>query len=123
MTASADSQEMNFQNCLTHLASSLNQTVSFGIQIMKHAFWMVACLASALAFAQLVGAAEPLKEPAPVKETAAAKSQSPVERAVRKAAANFDQAFNSGNADKIASLWTSDAEYIDEDGERYAGAT
>ncbi len=88
---------------------------------MKHVFWMFACLASALAFAQLVGAAEPLKEPAPVKETAAAKSQSPVERAVRKAAADFDQAFNSGNADKIASLWTSDAEYIDEDGERYVG--
>jgi len=81
---------------------------------------MVARLACVLAFAELVGAAEPIKEPA-VKEIAPAKAQSSAERAVRKAAADFDQAFNTGNADKVADLWAADAEYIDEDGQRYAG--
>jgi uncharacterized protein (TIGR02246 family) len=78
-------------------------------------------IALVLAFAELVGAAEPVKEPAPVKETAVAKSPSSAELAVRKAATDFDQAFNSGNAEMVAGLWTADAEYIDEDGQRFAG--
>jgi uncharacterized protein (TIGR02246 family) len=78
-------------------------------------------IALVLALAGLVGAAEPVKDPAPVKEQAPAKSQSPAELAVRKAATDFDQAFNTGNADKVAGLWTADAEYIDEDGQRYVG--
>jgi uncharacterized protein (TIGR02246 family) len=72
-------------------------------------------IALVLALAELVGAAEPIKDPAP------AKSQSSAELAVRKAASDFDQAFNSGNADKVAGLWTVDAEYVDEDGQRYVG--
>jgi|HubBroStandDraft_6_1064221.scaffolds.fasta_scaffold06920_7 uncharacterized protein (TIGR02246 family) len=64
---------------------------------------------------QFVGAAEPVKEPP------AAKPQSEAEQAIRKAAQEFDAAFNSGSADKIAALWTADAEYVDEDGRRYAG--
>jgi uncharacterized protein (TIGR02246 family) len=87
---------------------------------MKRPLSIFARVALVLAIAELVGAAEPVKEPAPAKE-APAKTQSPAERAVRKAAANFDQAFNSGDAEKVAGLWTADAEYVDEDGERYAG--
>jgi uncharacterized protein (TIGR02246 family) len=68
-----------------------------------------------LALAELVGAAEPVKEPAP------SKTQSAAELAVRKAASDFDRAFNSGNAEKVAELWTVDAEYIDDDGQRYVG--
>jgi uncharacterized protein (TIGR02246 family) len=76
---------------------------------------MIPQIALVLAGADLVGAAEPVKEPAP------AKSQSADEQAVRKAAQDFDAAFNSGSADKIAALWTADAEYVDEDGRRYEG--
>jgi uncharacterized protein (TIGR02246 family) len=72
-------------------------------------------IALALALAEFVGAAEPVKEPMPPK------TQSPAELAVRKAAADFDQAFNSGNAEKVAELWTVDAEYIDDEGQRYVG--
>lgn len=72
-------------------------------------------IALVLAWANLAGAAEPVKEPAPPK------TQSPAELAVRKAASDFDQAFNSGNAEKVAGLWAVDAEYIDEDGQRYLG--
>ena len=68
-----------------------------------------------LALAELVGAAEPVKEPAQ------SKTQSSAEMAIRKAASDFDQAFNSGNAEKVAGLWTVDAEYIDEDGQRFVG--
>ena len=68
-----------------------------------------------LALAELVGAAEPVKEPAQ------SKTQSSAEMAIRKAASDFDQAFNSGNAEKVAGLWTVDAEYIDEEGQRYVG--
>jgi uncharacterized protein (TIGR02246 family) len=82
---------------------------------MKRPFSIFARVAFVLAIAELVGAAESVKEPAP------AKAQSPAERAVRKAAMDFDQAFNSGEAEKVAGLWTADAEYIDEDGQRYAG--
>jgi uncharacterized protein (TIGR02246 family) len=106
---------MDFQRCLTQFASSVNQTVSFGIQTMKRRFVMIVPIALVLAGAQLVGAAEPVKEPAP------AKAQSAAEQAVRKAAQEFDAAFNSGSADKIAALWTADAEYVDEDGVRYVG--
>lgn len=81
---------------------------------------IVASLALVLAFAELVGAEEPVKEPT-IKEAAPAKAQTPAERAVRKAAAEFDQAFNTGNADKVADLWAADAEYVDEDGQRYVG--
>ncbi len=77
-------------------------------------------IAFVLALANLVGAAEPAKEPA-AKGAMSAKVPSPAELAVRKAAADFDQAFNAGSADKIAGLWTADAEYIDEDGQRYVG--
>lgn len=76
---------------------------------------MIARFALVLAIANLVGAAEPVKEPAP------SKTPSSAEQAVRKAAADFDQAFNSGSADKIAGLWTPDAEYVDEDGQRFVG--
>ncbi len=72
-------------------------------------------IALVLALANLAGAGEPAKEPA------SHKAQSPAELAVRKAASDFDQAFNSGNADKVAGLWAVDAEYIDEDGQRYVG--
>jgi uncharacterized protein (TIGR02246 family) len=72
-------------------------------------------IALVFAFANLVVAAEPVKDAVP------SKTQSPAELAVRKAASDFDQAFNSGNADKIADLWTADAEYIDEDGKRFVG--
>ncbi len=75
--------------------------------------------------------AQPVKEPPPTKTEAPpaapsrkrlpTKTQSAAELAVRKAASNFDQAFNTGSADKIAGLWTADAEYIDEDGQRYVG--
>ena len=88
---------------------------------MKRPFSMIARIAFVLALAEFVGAAEPVKKPAPVEESAATKSQSAAERAVRKAASDFDQAFNAGDAEKVAGLWTTDAEYIDEDGERYAG--
>jgi uncharacterized protein (TIGR02246 family) len=103
----------------------------FGIQIMKRPFSMIARGAFVLALANLVNAGEPAKEPpptkvespaaAPFKEAASAKAPSPAEVAVRKAASDFDQAFNAGSADKIAGLWTADAEYIDEDGQRYVG--
>jgi len=115
MTVAAIKKEMDFQKCLTQFASSVNQTVSFGIQIMKRRFSMIAPIVLVLAFAQLVGAAEPVKEPA------SAKSQSAAEQAIRKTAQEFDGAFNSGSADKIATLWTADAEYVDEDGHRYEG--
>ena len=92
---------------------------------------MIARGAFVLALANLVNAGEPAKEPpptkvespaaAPFKEAASAKAPSPAEVAVRKAASDFDQAFNAGSADKIAGLWTADAEYIDEDGQRYVG--
>ena len=88
---------------------------------MKRSFSMIARVAFVLALAELVGAAEPVKEPAPAKQPAPAKSQSPAERAVRKAAHDFDQAFNAGDAEKVAGLWTTDAEYVDEDGQRYVG--
>jgi uncharacterized protein (TIGR02246 family) len=88
---------------------------------MKRRFSMIARLAFVLALANLVAAAEPDKEAAPVKEPAPRKTQSAAEQAVRKAAADFDQAFNSDNADKVAGLWTADAEYVDEDGQRYLG--
>jgi hypothetical protein len=92
--------EMDFPSCLTQFASSVNQTVSFGIQTMKRRFVMILPIALVLASAQLVGAAE---------------------QAVRKAAQEFDAAFNSGSADKIAALWTADAEYVDEDGRQVQG--
>jgi uncharacterized protein (TIGR02246 family) len=82
---------------------------------MNRRLSMLAWTALVFTFAQLVGAAEPVKEPR------AAKSQSEAEQAVRKAAQDFDTAFNSGNADRIAALWTADAEYVDEDGHRYEG--
>ena len=84
----------------------------FGIQIMK---CRPSTIALVVALASLAGAAEPVKEPAPPK------TQSPAELAVRKAASEFDQAFNAGDAEKVAGLWTLDAEYIDEDGQRYMG--
>ncbi len=115
MTAAAATKEMDFQRCLTQFASSVNQTVSFGIQIMKRRLLMILPIALVLACAGLVGAAESVKEAAP------AKSQSAAEQAIRKAAQEFDAAFNSGSADKIAALWTADAEYVDEDGRRYEG--
>jgi uncharacterized protein (TIGR02246 family) len=62
-----------------------------------------------------VGTAE-LETPA-----ASAKSQSAAEEAVRKAGQDFDDVFNSGNAEKVAALWTADAVYVDEDGRRYRG--
>jgi len=68
-----------------------------------------------LAFAELAGATEPSKAPVP------AKAQTAAEQAVRKVAQNFDKAFNSGDAEKVAALWTADAEYVDEDGQRYVG--
>jgi uncharacterized protein (TIGR02246 family) len=88
---------------------------------MKRSFSMIARVAFVLALAELVGAAEPVKETAPAKQPATAKSQSPAERAVHKAAQDFDQAFNGGDAEKVAGLWTTDAEYVDEDGQRYVG--
>jgi uncharacterized protein (TIGR02246 family) len=88
---------------------------------MKRPFSMIARIAFVLALAELVGAAEPVKETAPAKQPAPAKSQSPAERAVHKAAQDFDQAFNAGDAEKVAGLWTTDAEYVDEDGQRYVG--
>ncbi len=88
---------------------------------MKRPFSMIARVAFVLALAELVGAAEPVKETAPAKQPAPAKSQSPAERAVHKAAHDFDQAFNAGDAEKVAGLWTTDAEYVDEDGQRYVG--
>ena len=95
---------------------------------MNRSFSIIARVALVLALAKFVGAAEPVKETAPVKEPAPvkasatpAKTQSPTEQAVRKAALGFDQAFNSGDAAKVAGLWTADAEYVDEDGHRYEG--
>jgi uncharacterized protein (TIGR02246 family) len=76
---------------------------------------MVPQIAFVLALSEFAGAAEPAKEPVP------AKPQSAADQAVRKVAMDFDQAFNSGNAEKVAALWTVDAEYVDEDGQRYAG--
>jgi uncharacterized protein (TIGR02246 family) len=106
-------------------------------KIMKRPFSMIAGIAIVLALANLAKAGDPVKEtppttsqspaaqPAkelvPVKEPEPAKSQSPAERAVHKAASDFDQAFNSGDAEKVAGQWTTDAEYIDEDGQRYVG--
>jgi len=91
----------------------------------------MAQIAFILAFGGLVGAAEPVKDQAsgksqsadakPAKELVPPKSQSPTEQAVRKAASDFDKAFNSGDAEKVAGLWTADAEYVDEDGQRLAG--
>jgi uncharacterized protein (TIGR02246 family) len=69
----------------------------------------------------MLGCASFVKAAEPAKETAAAKSPNAAELAVRKAAQEFDQAFNTGSADKIAALWTADAEYVDEDGARYVG--
>ena len=102
------------------------QTVFFGIEIMNRRLLMIAPITLVLA-----GASEPVKEPAPgkvqppvakpAKEPAPAKSPSPAEQAIRKAASDFDKAFNSGDAEKVAGLWTTDAEYVDEDGQRYAG--
>jgi uncharacterized protein (TIGR02246 family) len=80
---------------------------------------MIPPIALVLACANLAGAAEPVKEPA--KEAAPAKSPTAAEQAVAKAAQEFDAAFNAGNADKMASLWSADAEYVDEDGHRYVG--
>jgi uncharacterized protein (TIGR02246 family) len=88
---------------------------------MRSRLSMIPRITLILALAGLVGAAEPVKEPASVKEQPPAKSPSPAELAVRKAASDFDQAFNTRNADKVADLWTADAEYIDEDGQRYVG--
>jgi len=98
---------------------------------MKLRLSLIARIACVLALANFVGAAQPVKEPpptktdaptaAPFKEAAPTKTQSPAEVAVRKAASDFDEAFNTGSADKIAGLWSADAEYIDEDGQRYVG--
>ena len=82
---------------------------------MRSRFVMILPIALMLAYAPFVGAAEPVKEPP------AAKPQSEAEQAIRKAAQEFDAAFNSGSADKIAALWTADSEYVDEDGHRYVG--
>jgi len=98
---------------------------------MKRPVSMIARIALVLALANLVGAAQPVKQPPPTKvqapaaepakDAAPSKPQSPAEQAVRKAASDFDQAFNTGDAEKVAGLWTTDAEYVDEDGQRYAG--
>jgi uncharacterized protein (TIGR02246 family) len=82
---------------------------------MKNRLSMMLRIAPVLAFADLVGAAESGKEPPP------AKPQTAAEQAVRKACLEFDQAFNSGDAEKVAALWTVDAEYVDENGRRYMG--
>jgi uncharacterized protein (TIGR02246 family) len=76
---------------------------------------MVSALALLPALVALAQAAEPEKEPAATKTPPAA------EQAVRKVAMSFGEAFNSHSADKVADLWTADAEYIDEDGQRYTG--
>jgi uncharacterized protein (TIGR02246 family) len=72
-------------------------------------------VAVVLAFARFVEAADADKPAAPAKTPTAA------EQAVQKAAHDFDDVFNSGNAEKIAGLWTVDAVYVDEDGQRYQG--
>jgi uncharacterized protein (TIGR02246 family) len=82
---------------------------------MKFRSSMILPVALLVACPHLVRAAEP------VAETTQAKSQPAAEQAVRKAAQEFDAAFNSGSADKVAALWTADAEYVDEDGRRYEG--
>lgn len=75
-------------------------------------------------------------EPAPtVKSASAAESDSATESApaaqeqkespeiaeIRKGAAEFEQAFNSGNAAAVASLWTPEGEFINDEGERFIG--
>lgn len=40
---------------------------------------------------------------------------------IRKGAAEFEQAFNSGNASAVAALWTPDGEFISDEGERHIG--
>jgi uncharacterized protein (TIGR02246 family) len=76
---------------------------------------MVLSIVLALVLVPFVRAAEPEKE------AAAAKTPTAAEQAVRKVAMSFDEAFNSHSADKVGDLWTADAEYIDEDGQRYTG--
>lgn len=82
---------------------------------MKRRLSMILPVAVLIACTHLGGASEPVKEPPQLKPQPAA------EQAVRKAAQEFDAAFNSGSADKVAALWTADAEYVDEDGRRYVG--
>ena len=41
--------------------------------------------------------------------------------AIRDNIDRFTKAFNSGNAKEVASFWTSDGEYVDEGGRRFAG--
>jgi uncharacterized protein (TIGR02246 family) len=82
---------------------------------MKSQLSKIAQLVLALALSQRVGAAESDKTPIATKPPTLA------EQAIRKVAQDFDQAFNSGDAEKVAAVWTTDAEYIDEEGERYIG--
>ena len=47
--------------------------------------------------------------------------ESPEIALIRKGAAEFEQAFNSGNATAVAALWTPDGEFINDEGERHIG--
>jgi uncharacterized protein (TIGR02246 family) len=86
---------------------------------MKRPFVVIAQLTFVLGLAQLAAAAEPDKQSA--KESAPAKAPTAAEQAVAQAAHEFDTAFNAGSADKMAALWSADAEYVDEDGHRFVG--
>ncbi|QDT90142.1 YybH family protein [Gimesia algae] len=48
-------------------------------------------------------------------------ANSGAEAAVKKVAEQFKQAFDAGNAEKIASFWTPEGEYIESSGKRLAG--
>ncbi len=54
-------------------------------------------------------------------DAAAPQKQSADEKAIRQSAAAFVKAFNAGDAQAIAALWTTDGEYVDPWGQRSEG--
>ena len=72
-----------------------------------------------VSFACLVAAGEREKsKKAPVGKRS---SSAPPEVMIRAAAKDFAAAFNRGSAKDVAAHWTSDGEYINETGQRFAG--
>jgi uncharacterized protein (TIGR02246 family) len=89
---------------------------------MKTLSFALLCASVALVFSVAVGD-EPKPGAAPVAAPGkkGAESHSADEAAIRQSAAAFREAFNRGDAKAVAALWTTDGDYIDEDGQRFQG--
>lgn len=75
---------------------------------------------SSLAYAQSTPAAKPEKPAKPTKPEVRAPAP-PESDAIRASARAFEAAFNKGDAQAIAALWTADGDYHDEAGDVYQG--